>query len=168
MKNHYFAIVHHDPGSAYGASFPDLPGCFAAADDQEDLMRNAIEAVDDYLSDQDEAPKAATMSDIAKAFADDLKEGAYLLAVPYVANEGKTTRANISIDRGLLASIDEIADLRGFTRSGFLALAAMHEMQFGHDTKAPAVEGVAIRQGKKKTAIARVVQKPRTKSAATA
>ena len=30
--NVYFALIHKDSGSAYGVTFPDLPGCFSAAD----------------------------------------------------------------------------------------------------------------------------------------
>ncbi|WP_211248647.1 type II toxin-antitoxin system HicB family antitoxin, partial [Paenirhodobacter enshiensis] len=29
---YYIAIVNHDEGHAYGLTFPDLPGAFAAAD----------------------------------------------------------------------------------------------------------------------------------------
>ena len=38
---HYFAVVHQEGDSAYGAHFPDAPGCFAAADDQDGLAREA-------------------------------------------------------------------------------------------------------------------------------
>ena len=33
--------VHKEKGSAYGAAFPDFPGCFAAADHWQDLPRAA-------------------------------------------------------------------------------------------------------------------------------
>ncbi|MDI6026348.1 type II toxin-antitoxin system HicB family antitoxin [Corticibacterium sp. UT-5YL-CI-8] len=29
---HYIALTHKDPDSAYGVSFPDIPGCFSAGD----------------------------------------------------------------------------------------------------------------------------------------
>lgn len=35
----YFALVHKDEVGAYGISFPDLPGCFSAADDLDDLVK---------------------------------------------------------------------------------------------------------------------------------
>ncbi len=37
----YFALVHKDAGSAFGIQFPDLPGCFSAADELNDIFRNA-------------------------------------------------------------------------------------------------------------------------------
>ncbi|MCI1014324.1 MULTISPECIES: type II toxin-antitoxin system HicB family antitoxin [Herbaspirillum] len=40
----YPIYVHKDPDSAYGAQFPDFPGCFAGADDLQDLLAAAREA----------------------------------------------------------------------------------------------------------------------------
>lgn len=37
----YFAIIHHDADSAFGAYFPDLPGCFAAGDTIERVRANS-------------------------------------------------------------------------------------------------------------------------------
>ena len=31
----YIALIHKEPGSAYGVSFPDLPGCVSAGDSFE-------------------------------------------------------------------------------------------------------------------------------------
>jgi len=45
MMKPYIAIVHKDPASAYGVTFPDAPGCFSAADDIDDLFANAAEAI---------------------------------------------------------------------------------------------------------------------------
>ena len=42
----YVAIVHKEPGSAYGLTFPDAPGCFSAADDLDDVFTNAAEALE--------------------------------------------------------------------------------------------------------------------------
>jgi len=44
----YPVYVHHDEGSAWGGIFPDLPGCFTAADELQDLPRAAQEAVEAY------------------------------------------------------------------------------------------------------------------------
>jgi predicted RNase H-like HicB family nuclease len=125
----YYAIVHHDPGSAYGASFPDLAGCFAAADDENDLLKNAICAVDDYLAEEAAAPAARTLEDIRAEYADDLKDGAYILSVPYIPRPAKSVRLNISLDRGLVGSIDEAAERLGLSRSAFLAQAAVKEIK---------------------------------------
>lgn len=41
----YIVIVHKDPESAYGMTFPDAPGCFSAADSIDELFANAAEAL---------------------------------------------------------------------------------------------------------------------------
>ena len=41
----FIAIVHKEPDSAYGMSFPDAPGCFSAADEIDKLFLNAGEAL---------------------------------------------------------------------------------------------------------------------------
>jgi predicted RNase H-like HicB family nuclease len=42
---YYRAFVEKEEGSAYGVRFPDLPGCFSAADRIEDVFANAIDAL---------------------------------------------------------------------------------------------------------------------------
>lgn len=41
----YIGLVHKDPDSAYGITFPDAPGCFSAADDLDELFVKAEEAL---------------------------------------------------------------------------------------------------------------------------
>ena len=48
---HFVGIVHQDPGSAYGIQFPDVPGCFSAADDLDDLPARAREALSLWFED---------------------------------------------------------------------------------------------------------------------
>lgn len=129
----YIALVHKEGGSAWGVSFPDVPGCFSAADREEDLLPNAIEALAMHLEGQ-EAPPARSVAEIAAdpEVACEIASGAFLLAVPLVSLAHKPVRANISIDRGILEAIDEAARQRGMTRSAFLAEAAMNEIKGKH------------------------------------
>ena len=46
----YFALVDKDPDSAFGIRFPDIPGCFSAADSANDVVPNATEALDFTVS----------------------------------------------------------------------------------------------------------------------
>lgn len=43
-KMRYLAVIHKDPGSYYGVTIPDLPGCFSAGDTFEDAAAQAQEA----------------------------------------------------------------------------------------------------------------------------
>ena len=127
----YLALVHKEPGSAYGLSFPDLPGCFAAADDSGAILRNAVEALELWF--EDAAPVTPRGPEaIAAAVAEELAAGAFLIAVPLVQPSTRPRRVNISLDAGTLEAIDAAADGLGLTRSGFLTMAAMNEIRGGH------------------------------------
>lgn len=125
----YIAIVHQDEGSAYGLTFPDLPGAFAAADDWAGIPAAAADALDLWFEDMpDIAP--ASLDEIRRrpAVAAELAGGAVLMPVPYIAADTAIQRVNITIERGLLRAIDETAKSRGMNRSSFLASAARHEL----------------------------------------
>ena len=127
----YHAVVHKDEDSAWGVHFPDLPGCFSAADDLADVQANASEAVMMYLEGE-KAPEPSAIEKIRDMAADDLAEGAFLLAVPYVYVSNRPQRINISIDRGVLDAIDAAATARKLTRSAFLTEAARNEIEGRH------------------------------------
>lgn len=127
----YLALVHKDPDSAYGVTFPDLPGCFAAADTEDDILRNAVEALELWF--EDAAPVAPRGPEaIAAEVAADLAQGAFLIAVPLVQPSSRQKRVNISLDAGTLQAIDAAAEGLGLTRSGFLTMAALNEIRGGH------------------------------------
>ena len=127
----YFAVVHKDPDSAYGVSFPDLPGCFSAADKLGDVLPNACEALALWLEDAADI-EPASMEQVRRDAAQDLADGAFLIAVPRITNAGRPVRVNLSLDRGTLEAIDAAAAARKLTRSGFIAEAARNEIQGMH------------------------------------
>lgn len=121
---YYWAIVHKDKESAYGVSFADIEGCFAASDTDEGLMQAAIEAVDLYLEDVEEVPKPKALSEVREAYREDLLQGAYLIQVPLIERDTQTTRVNLSLERGILRAIDGAAARVNLNRSAFVAMAA--------------------------------------------
>lgn len=126
---YYIAVVHKDEGSAYGLTFPDLPGCFAAADSWDDIPAAATEALDLWFEDQPDVDPASLdavrkQQDVAAA----VGQGAVLMSVPYIPADTALARVNISLERGLLRAIDETARARGMTRSSFLASSARREL----------------------------------------
>ena len=128
---YFYAIVHKEPDSAFGVEFPDLPGCFSAADVINDLLPNACEALELWFDDAEEVlPRS--LDEIRVASATDLSSGAFILAVPRIKRTGKLVRANISLDRGMLDAIDRAAADRRLTRSAFLADAARNEIEQRH------------------------------------
>jgi predicted RNase H-like HicB family nuclease len=130
----YVALVDGKPG-AYGLTVPDLPGCTSAAATIDEILRRATEAVrlwaEDALADGEKLPKPHSMEalradpEVAAALA----QGAALAIVPLVLDAGRAAKANVWLDAGLLAAIDEAAAARGLTRSAFLASAAREKIQ---------------------------------------
>lgn len=127
--HHYTLIVHKEAASAYGLTFPDIPGCFAAADEWSDIPAAAAEALDLWFED---APMVAASSLDAILAREDVRraisEGATLITIAYIPADGKLERVNVSMDRGLLRAIDQTADARGMTRSAFLSSLARREI----------------------------------------
>lgn len=129
---YYIAIVHHDEKSAFGLTFPDLPGCFAAADTWDGIPAAATEALDLWFADMpDVEPSSLDKIGRHPAVIKALAEGATILPVPYIPADAALERINVSMERGLLRAIDETARARGMTRSGFLASAARRELVGG-------------------------------------
>lgn len=42
---HYIAVIHKEPGSLYGVSFPDVPGIVAAGETLDDALLQAAEVL---------------------------------------------------------------------------------------------------------------------------
>lgn len=127
----YFALIHKDANSAYGASFPDLRGCFSAADSFAEILPNAAEALDLWFEDAD-IVEPRSIEAVRDEVASDLAAGAFLVAVPYIRRSTKQHRVNISLDAGTLDAIDAAARSMKLTRSAFIALAAANEIKGGH------------------------------------
>src|SRR3954452_11941764 len=84
----YIGIVHKDPESAYGITFPDAPGCFSAADEMDELFAMAEEALSLWTEGMAEEgnpiPPTRDLSEISQdpEWEESLAESAFLIAVP--------------------------------------------------------------------------------------
>jgi len=124
----YPIYVYKQEGSAYGASFPDFPGCFTAADSLQELPKSAQEAVEAHFGG-DEDPIPAPSSPEAWAGDPDYQGGFWLLVEVDLAKvRDRAVRLNISLPESLVPRIDAYAKAHGMSRSAFLAIAAEHEM----------------------------------------
>ncbi len=127
---HFIALVHKDSDSAYGVTFPDLPDVFSAADVEEDLTANAVEAI--RLWAEDQPMPVPSSHDIVMQRADvreELANGAFMMRVPFIEDDTRIVRANVTFEKGMLDAIDTAARERGLTRSAFLASCARKEIE---------------------------------------
>ena len=125
---HYVALVHKDPGSIYGVSFPDFPGCISAGDTADEALSNAVEALRAHVeliaSDGDAIPEPRSIEEIRQDPAlGEALEGAVVAFVPLLAEIGRKVRVNVSLDEAVLAAFDEEARRRGLNGSAFLTEA---------------------------------------------
>jgi predicted RNase H-like HicB family nuclease len=127
------AIIHRS-ATVFGASFPDLPGCIAAGETEQEVLVNAAAAVMFHLENMaghgDAIPMPRPLDQVRadSEFTDDFQGSVAVALVPYTP-PGKSLRVNITIDEHLLAAIDQAATASGATRSGFLADAARAKLQ---------------------------------------
>jgi predicted RNase H-like HicB family nuclease len=132
----YVALVDGKAGT-YGVTVPDLPGCTSGGSTTDEALRNAVEAVrlwaEDAIADGEPLPQPRSVETLRAdpEIAEAIAEGAALAIVPLLLDAGRPAKANLSIDAGLLAAIDEAAEARGLTRSAFLATAAREKIESG-------------------------------------
>jgi predicted RNase H-like HicB family nuclease len=130
----YVALIDGEAGG-YGVVFPDAPGCTAMGATPDEALSDAADALAEWISDELADGRQAPEPRPAEVLLRDrdvmaaVKNGAVLASVPLLLDTGKLARANISLDSGLLADIDEAARQRGVTRSAFLAAAARDKIK---------------------------------------
>ena len=129
----YTAIVHKEAGTAYGISFPDLDGCFSAADASDDLLANAIQALSLYAEGEADLPKPRSLLDIMNDpdVRREVRAGAVLLAVPLIV-ETKKERLNVILPSDIVAATNVLAEAAGMNRSEFIASLLRREIGGTH------------------------------------
>ena len=100
----------------------------------EEAIADASSAAREWISHQiASGVKVAAPRPMAKILMDasaefDAAAGEAAILIPVIIDKARSVRANISLDAGLLEAIDEAAQLRGLTRSSFLASAAREKI----------------------------------------
>jgi predicted RNase H-like HicB family nuclease len=132
-------MVHHvgildGSGDAWGVRIPDLPGCYGGGASADAALSDAISAARDYADHIVRKGRALPAPrTLAEILADpdarpDLARSESVVLIPLVLDKGRSVRANVSLDAGLLEAIDEAAASLGLTRSAFLASAARDKL----------------------------------------
>ena len=121
----YIPLIHKEPDSQFGVSFPDLPGCVTAGatlDEARDMAAEALALHLDGLAEDDEPiPKSSTLEAV---MADPANRDGVAILVAAPARAAKAVRINITLPEDVLQAIDRHAEANGLSRSGFLAVAA--------------------------------------------
>jgi predicted RNase H-like HicB family nuclease len=124
-------------GDVWGIRIPDCQGAYGAGATPELAITNAIAGVAAWaeatLKDGSSLPAARSIAAIMAQGDDTPKaqDNEVFVLIPLLLDSGRTVRANVTFDAGLLDAIDSEASRRGLTRSAFLASAARAKIE-GH------------------------------------
>jgi predicted RNase H-like HicB family nuclease len=114
----YIALVTGTPTEGYAATFPDFPECKVEGRNLTELLLQARELLGAKLAnmsaDGRQWPEPTSLERIDQA------PGSCLIVVD-VAPDDVVVRINLSIGEQLLKRVDEAAEARGMSRSGFFA-----------------------------------------------
>lgn len=117
----------------YGVRIPDLEGCYGGGATPEAAIADVTSAARDWLSHREtkgeRAPKARTLTQILKTETIDAQQNEVAVLISVILDTGRTVRANLTFDAGLLEAIDAEASRRGLTRSAFLASTARDKLE---------------------------------------
>ncbi|GLS30476.1 Predicted nuclease of the RNAse H fold, HicB family [Mesorhizobium albiziae] len=129
---HYIGILDGER-DVWGVRIPDLPGCHGGGTSPEEAIADVTSAAREWaemhLSTGQALPVARSLAAILKAEGIDTAAGESAVMIPLIVDSGRSVRANLSLDAGLLAAIDAEATRRGLTRSAFIAGAARDKIE---------------------------------------
>jgi predicted RNase H-like HicB family nuclease len=123
-KRLYPAVLERGPRGAFGAWFPDFPGCVAGGKSQEQAIEKAeyalAQAVDVLTEHDTPLPAATPIERIA------LPKGCDLVAYFIVGVDppDPSERVNVYLPKSLILRVDRRAAELGMSRSSFFGLAA--------------------------------------------
>ena len=129
----YIALIDGETGG-YGAAFPDIPGCTAMGETMDATMVNAATALADYIDTARAYGETVPDPRALEVLRDDpevreaLAAGAGFASIALVSGISKPVKANLSLDAGVLAAIDDAAGRLKITRSAMVELLARQHL----------------------------------------
>jgi len=133
----YIAVVHKDPKSDFGVSYPDFPGCITAGstiDEAKDMAHDALSLhIKGLLGDGENIPAPSKLEDIMDD--PDNSDAALILVVSVSEVKPRSVRVNITVPEDILRKIDSVAKKRGMSRSSFLVNAAQNAISLAQNSQ---------------------------------
>jgi predicted RNase H-like HicB family nuclease len=127
---YYIGLLHKDPGSDYGVSFPDFPGCITAGETLNEAHALAAEAlsfhIEGMLADGEPLPAPTPLE---RVMADVANRDGAAIVVPVRDVGSDTVSFDVTVNESVLGKIDDYAGKHGLTRTDFLIRAAQKAMR---------------------------------------
>jgi predicted RNase H-like HicB family nuclease len=123
---YYIALIHKEPKSDFGVSFPDFPGCITAGSTVQEAMAVAREALAGHIAAMiDEGLPIPAPSAVDAVMRKRANRDGVAAMVPAPDTDDRAVRLNVTLPANLIRAIDE----RTPNRSRFLAQAAALQLQ---------------------------------------
>lgn len=126
----YYVAILDGGKKVWGVRFPDFPGCYGGGPSPDAAITDATSALRVFaamiVADGEPIPRARTPDELGPD--ERPGRGESLVMIPLLLDKGRTAKANVSVDAGILEQIDAEAERRGLTRSAFLISAAMEKI----------------------------------------
>ena len=123
----YPVLIHKDKNSEFGATLPDIPGCFTTGRTIDEVFQNIQEAVICYYEGEDIAapPEISKIEDLVER-EDIYQERGFwsLVDIDFSFLSKKIVRINLTVPAYKLAMINRAAKKQGLSRSAFMVNAA--------------------------------------------
>jgi predicted RNase H-like HicB family nuclease len=118
----YIAVVHKEPDSIFGVSFPDFPGCVAGGETLQDAHDSANEALELHIQgmieDGDPIPKPCSFEEAQEHVSS--HEAVAFLLVEIDGPEIPLKRVNVMFPANTIAALDREAARLKTSRSRVL------------------------------------------------
>ncbi len=130
----YFVGILDGSGDVWGVRIPDVAGCVGAGATAEEAIADVTAALRDVAEYKRKGgfaiPDPRSLGAVMAS--GEIEAGEAAVLIPLLLDAGRTVRANVTFDAGLLAAIDSEAQRRGISRSAFLASAARDKIEQVH------------------------------------
>ena len=118
-------------GDVWGVRIPGIDGCVGGGATPEAAIADVTQALRHVLAHKQSSgipfPEASTIAAILQKEKPAKSESTVI--IPVVLDAGRSVRANLTMDAGLLEAIDTAATRAGITRSAFIANASREKLE---------------------------------------
>ena len=123
--SYYIALIHKEPASDFGVSFPDFPGCVTAGSTLDEAFDMAVEALAGHIEAMTEAGEAIpSESSMEEVMANPENRDGVAVLVPAPEPADRAMRLSVTLPESLVRRIDAVTH----NRSRFLAEAAEQKL----------------------------------------
>src|SRR5215469_3859908 len=104
---YYIALIHKEPASDFGVSFPDFPGCVTAGSTLDEAFDMAVEALAGHIESMTEASEIIpSPSSMEQVMANPENRDGVAVLVPAAEPADHTMRLSVTLPESLVRRID--------------------------------------------------------------